>query len=202
MNVVKQRGASPCSASEPLLHLDNDSIIRASHSPRNSRQASFVQFIGDTSCFCCFITLPFLSFVPPVVSSLHAYAIAFALLAAMELATTLPRTLPRRAMTMATSTRHLGGITLPMAVWSRRQFSSAQGLSLPPPLTSLGGSSSASGGPSYFQRTQRLPSNTVVKFVPQQQAWVVERFGKFSRILDPGLAILIPLVDVRSPICN
>ncbi|KAJ9650730.1 Synaptotagmin-like protein 2 [Neophaeococcomyces mojaviensis] len=113
----------------------------------------------------------------------------------MELATTLPRTLPRRAMTMATSTRHLGGITLPMAVWSRRQFSSAQGLSLPPPLTSLGGSSSASGGPSYFQRTQRLPSNTVVKFVPQQQAWVVERFGKFSRILDPGLAILIPLVD-------
>ena len=36
----------------------------------------------------------------------------------------------------------------------------------------------------------------MVKFVPQQQAWVVERFGKFNRILDPGLAILIPLVDV------
>jgi len=31
--------------------------------------------------------------------------------------------------------------------------------------------------------------------VPQQQAWVVERFGRFSRILEPGLAILIPAVD-------
>lgn len=39
------------------------------------------------------------------------------------------------------------------------------------------------------------PINTVVKFVPQQQAWVVERFGKFNRILEPGLAILLPLVD-------
>ncbi|PJF18524.1 Cofactor-APC complex of cell division cycle 20-like protein 1 [Paramicrosporidium saccamoebae] len=27
------------------------------------------------------------------------------------------------------------------------------------------------------------------------QAWVVERFGKFSRILEPGLAILLPVVD-------
>ncbi|KAJ2745795.1 Stomatin [Coemansia sp. BCRC 34490] len=40
-----------------------------------------------------------------------------------------------------------------------------------------------------------LPVNTVVKFVPQQEAWVVERMGRFSRILDPGLAILIPLLD-------
>jgi len=114
----------------------------------------------------------------------------------MELASNLPRTLTRRAMSVATTTKHLGGITLPMAVWSRRQFSSAQGLSLPPPLTSLSGSSSSSGNQSYFQRTQRLPTNTIIKFVPQQQAWVVERFGKFNRILDPGLAVLIPLVDV------
>lgn len=35
----------------------------------------------------------------------------------------------------------------------------------------------------------------VIKFVPQQQAWVVERFGKFNRILEPGLAVLLPLVD-------
>ena len=27
------------------------------------------------------------------------------------------------------------------------------------------------------------------------QAWVVERMGKFHRILDPGLNILIPVVD-------
>jgi len=27
------------------------------------------------------------------------------------------------------------------------------------------------------------------------QAWVVERFGKFNRILEPGLNFLIPVVD-------
>lgn len=32
-------------------------------------------------------------------------------------------------------------------------------------------------------------------FVPQQEAWVVERMGKFSRILDPGLNLLLPIVD-------
>lgn len=47
---------------------------------------------------------------------------------------------------------------------------------------------------SYFQENT-LPSNTVVRFVPQQTAWVVERMGKFHRILDPGLAILIPFLD-------
>lgn len=33
------------------------------------------------------------------------------------------------------------------------------------------------------------------RFVPQQTAWVVERMGRFHRILDPGLAILVPIVD-------
>ena len=108
-----------------------------------------------------------------------------------------------RASSRASSHHHVAsGITQPMAIWSlrqqqRRQFSSAQGLSLPPPLSSLGspgGSSSAS----YFQRSNRLPTNTIVKFVPQQQAWVVERFGRFNRILEPGLAILIPMVDVST----
>ncbi|KAH3688674.1 hypothetical protein WICPIJ_000365 [Wickerhamomyces pijperi] len=47
---------------------------------------------------------------------------------------------------------------------------------------------------SYFQ-DQSLPANTVIRFVPQQTAWVVERMGKFNRILDPGLAILIPFLD-------
>lgn len=32
-------------------------------------------------------------------------------------------------------------------------------------------------------------------FVPQQEAWVVERMGKFHRILDPGLNLLLPIVD-------
>lgn len=48
--------------------------------------------------------------------------------------------------------------------------------------------------PSYFQKP-RLPANTVVRFVPQQTAWIVERMGKFNRILDPGLAILMPFID-------
>ncbi|KAM6033874.1 stomatin-like protein 2, mitochondrial [Chlamydotis macqueenii] len=40
-----------------------------------------------------------------------------------------------------------------------------------------------------------LPVNIGVLFVPQQEAWVVERMGKFHRILDPGLNFLIPLLD-------
>ncbi|XP_060526645.1 stomatin-like protein 2, mitochondrial [Cylas formicarius] len=39
------------------------------------------------------------------------------------------------------------------------------------------------------------PINTVVMFVPQQEAWIVERMGKFHRILDPGLNLLIPIID-------
>ncbi|KAJ2807577.1 Synaptotagmin-like protein 2 [Coemansia guatemalensis] len=45
------------------------------------------------------------------------------------------------------------------------------------------------------QMRRKLPTNTVVKFVPQQEAWVVERMGRFSRILEPGLAILVPFLD-------
>ncbi|XP_023133541.1 stomatin-like protein 2, mitochondrial isoform X1 [Amphiprion ocellaris] len=40
-----------------------------------------------------------------------------------------------------------------------------------------------------------LPMNTVVLFVPQQEAWIVERMGRFHRILEPGLNFLIPLLD-------
>ncbi|XP_008195785.1 stomatin-like protein 2, mitochondrial isoform X2 [Tribolium castaneum] len=39
------------------------------------------------------------------------------------------------------------------------------------------------------------PINTIIMFVPQQEAWVVERMGKFHRILEPGLNVLIPVVD-------
>jgi regulator of protease activity HflC (stomatin/prohibitin superfamily) len=34
-----------------------------------------------------------------------------------------------------------------------------------------------------------------VKVVPQQNAWVVERLGKFHAVLQPGLNIVIPFVD-------
>lgn len=65
-----------------------------------------------------------------------------------------------------------------------------------------GSIAAASGGtpsvvgplPTYFQKP-RLPANTVVRFVPQQTAWIVERMGKFNRILEPGLAILVPFLD-------
>lgn len=34
--------------------------------------------------------------------------------------------------------------------------------------------------------------NTVINFVPQQEAWVVERMGKFHKILEPGINFLLP----------
>src|SRR5690606_35295781 len=34
-----------------------------------------------------------------------------------------------------------------------------------------------------------------LRVVPQQHAWVVERLGKFDRVLAPGLNFLIPFVD-------
>lgn len=40
-----------------------------------------------------------------------------------------------------------------------------------------------------------LPLNTVIMFVPQQEAWLVERMGKFHRLLEPGINILIPVLD-------
>ena len=48
---------------------------------------------------------------------------------------------------------------------------------------------------SFNPVTSNLPINWGVRIVPQQQAWVVERFGKFHRILEPGLQLMVPLVD-------
>lgn len=45
------------------------------------------------------------------------------------------------------------------------------------------------------RRRSGLPMNTCVLFVPQQEAWVIERFGKFSKVLEPGLNILVPVID-------
>lgn len=59
----------------------------------------------------------------------------------------------------------------------------------------MGNQASGSVSPStYFQRPS-LPANTIIRFVPQQTAWLVERMGKFHRILEPGLAILVPFID-------
>lgn len=35
----------------------------------------------------------------------------------------------------------------------------------------------------------------MILFVPQQEAWVVERMGKFYKTLNPGLNVLLPVVD-------
>ena len=34
-----------------------------------------------------------------------------------------------------------------------------------------------------------------VRVVPQQNAWIVERLGKFHEVLEPGLNVIIPFVD-------
>eukprot|EP00210_Caulerpa_lentillifera_P005252 g5019.t1 len=49
-------------------------------------------------------------------------------------------------------------------------------------------------GPDEFMPI-RPPANFGIRVVPEKTAYVVERFGKFLRILDSGLHFLIPLVD-------
>ncbi|KAF8939043.1 hypothetical protein BGZ58_010798 [Dissophora ornata] len=56
-----------------------------------------------------------------------------------------------------------------------------------------GGYSNWTGGIGSSRKS--LPMNTVIKFVPQQEAWIVERMGRFSRVLEPGLQILMPFLD-------
>lgn len=34
-----------------------------------------------------------------------------------------------------------------------------------------------------------------IRIVPQQRAWIVERFGRFHNVLEPGLNLIIPLFD-------
>ena len=77
---------------------------------------------------------------------------------------------------------------------SSRHLSSTHSNLAPPALSLLNSAVGSSSPASYFQRPS-LPANTIIRFVPQQTAWIVERMGKFNRILNPGLAILIPFVD-------
>ncbi|CAD5117332.1 unnamed protein product [Dimorphilus gyrociliatus] len=46
-----------------------------------------------------------------------------------------------------------------------------------------------------IRQRSSVPFNTCILFVPQQEAWIVERFGKFHRLLEPGLNFCIPVVD-------
>ena len=40
-----------------------------------------------------------------------------------------------------------------------------------------------------------LPPAIGIAVVPQQRACVVERFGKFRRVLEPGLHFMLPIID-------
>ncbi|KAG9199767.1 hypothetical protein G6514_007880 [Epicoccum nigrum] len=95
-----------------------------------------------------------------------------------------PRSAPIAALLHASSTRHFSQLS-----------SQSAPSSSPASIFNLSQLNSQAGPPSYFGSHKRLPTNTVVRFVPQQTAWIVERMGKFNRILEPGLAILIPFID-------
>lgn len=46
-------------------------------------------------------------------------------------------------------------------------------------------------------RQIRHAGNTVINFVPQQEAWVVERMGKFYKVLEPvSIKLKEPLKSV------
>jgi hypothetical protein len=79
---------------------------------------------------------------------------------------------------------------------TRRRNISSTRTPLTPETPSLFGAQQGGGPPTtYFSNRSSLPANTIIRFVPQQTAWIVERMGRFSRILEPGLAILVPFLD-------
>merc|ERR1719507_1881430 len=74
------------------------------------------------------------------------------------------------------------------AVFGRRLLANTPGLSTAVPLT-------PSGTSTRRLKSTGTPVNMGVMFVPQQEAWLVERMGKFNTILEPGLNFLIPILD-------
>src|SRR3954467_13136921 len=46
----------------------------------------------------------------------------------------------------------------------------------------------------------RLVVGRTIRIIPQARASVVERLGRFSRTLEPGLAVVIPFVDRVRPL--
>ncbi|GAM83540.1 hypothetical protein ANO11243_015280 [Dothideomycetidae sp. 11243] len=109
------------------------------------------------------------------------------------------RALPSRALIHASEHSALSRSSLLRAAATSNQLRSFQTSPthrIPSPTESMFRSASTIGGPpsSYFQRPS-LPANTIIKFVPQQTAWIVERMGRFNRILSPGLAVLVPILD-------
>ncbi|KAF2706551.1 hypothetical protein K504DRAFT_458948 [Pleomassaria siparia CBS 279.74] len=93
---------------------------------------------------------------------------------------------------LTSRTPHLAALTNA----STRAFSQSNSLSSQNSIFgNFGQQNSQGGAQTYFQTQRRPPANTIIRFVPQQTAWIVERMGKFNRILEPGLAILVPFLD-------
>jgi hypothetical protein len=96
------------------------------------------------------------------------------------------------------ATSRISPLATALATSSVRSFSQLNSHAASNPASvfgSFGQSNSQGGHPTYFSSKKRLPTNTIVRFVPQQTAWIVERMGKFNRILEPGLALLVPVID-------
>lgn len=93
-------------------------------------------------------------------------------------------------------TSRVSPFTVRLATPAVQAFSQLNSQSAPSSQPTIFSTMGSQGGPpSYFQSHRRLPANTIIRFVPQQTAWIVERMGKFHRILEPGLAILMPVID-------
>ncbi|KAF1941857.1 hypothetical protein EJ02DRAFT_466294 [Clathrospora elynae] len=113
-----------------------------------------------------------------------------------RLAANTASALLRNSRPLATS--RIAPITTALTSLPARSFTQFNSQSATNPasvFSSFGQLNSQPGPPSYFSSHKRLPANTVIRFVPQQTAWIVERMGKFNRILEPGLAILVPIID-------
>jgi len=106
-----------------------------------------------------------------------------------SIASAIPTTIPTRSLPLTRA----ASLPILRAQQQRRQLSSTP-RSYAPNQGLLGINNSHNAPSSYFQRPS-LPANTIIRFVPQQTAWIVERMGKFNRILEPGLAILVPFLD-------
>jgi hypothetical protein len=95
----------------------------------------------------------------------------------------------------ALATRSLALRAATTSILQQRRQLHASSKSFAPNSSLLGISNNNSNVPSSYFQKPSLPANTIIRFVPQQTAWIVERMGKFNRILEPGLAILYPFLD-------
>ncbi|KNA07306.1 hypothetical protein SOVF_173130 [Spinacia oleracea] len=91
------------------------------------------------------------------------------------------------------ASRGISSVSSPFSVLN--QSSSVSSNQPSPQFTQSRNFSSGRHFDPYERYMRRTAINWGVRFVPQQEAYVIERFGKFSTVLEAGLHVLIPLVD-------